>query len=171
VLCRLLVSCTLLVAALGCRRSSEAPAPPAPAPSTAKPAPGLALPDALAGFAAVGAPVTGPGWVRRTYKRDDVEVEITLAQTALAPGGFDSWLAMSRAFPQATLDAPAADANGFYQCTQRPAPIELPPSCNLLIQLRSGIHVEIRGHGFSRRADVDALAAALPLRALAAGAP
>ena len=56
---------------------------------------------------------------------------------------------------------PAEDANGFYQCTEPPA-----PSCDLLIQLRSGVHVEIRGSGTTSRADVDAIARALPLRAL-----
>jgi hypothetical protein len=64
-------------------------------------------------------------------------------------------------FPQATLDAPAADANGFYQCSAGP-----PESCDLLIQLRSGVHLELRGAGTSSRADVDTLARALPLRAL-----
>jgi hypothetical protein len=171
VLRRLVVPCALLLAVLGCRRSSQAPTPPA----AAAPAPAQLLadvPEALAGFAAVSAPVTGPGWVRRSYRRGETQVDVTLARTNLGPGGFDAWLGMSRSFPQAPLDAPAADANGFYQCNQLPAPVELPPpSCDLLIQLRSGVHVELRGNGTSSRADVDALAGALPLRALAAPSP
>jgi hypothetical protein len=107
--------------------------------------------------------VTGPGWVRRRYKRGGARIDLTLARTAQPPGGYDAWVAMSRGYVQAALDAPPADANGFYQCTELPA-----PSCDLLIQLRSGIHVELRGNGSSSRDDVDALAAALPLRALAA---
>ena len=90
---------------------------------------------------------------------------MTLARTALPPGGWDSWVTMSQGFPQAKLDAPVADANGFYQCVEFPM-----SSCDLLIQLRSGVHVELRGNGSSSRADVDALAAGLPLRALAAPA-
>jgi hypothetical protein len=168
VLRRLAVSCALVLFVLGCRRASHAPAPPLPPP----PAPALVLPEALAGFAAVTASVTGPGWVRRSYRRGEVQVDVTLARTNLGPGSFDAWLATSRSFPQAALDAPGTDANGFYQCNQLPAPVELPPpSCDLLIQLRSGVHVELRGNGTSSRADVDALAGALPLRALAAPPP
>jgi hypothetical protein len=73
---------------------------------------------------------------------------------------------MSRGFPQAALDAPEADANGFYQCTDEPK-----RSCDLLIQMRSGVHLEIRGGGTSSREDVDAVARGLPLRTLAATAP
>jgi hypothetical protein len=172
VLRRRALPCALVIfwlAELGCQRASHAPprpAAPAQAPPTAAP---LALPDELAGFAAVSAPVMGPAWVRRSYRRGGVQVDVTLARASLAPGGFESWLEMSRSFPQAALAAPAADANGFYQCNQPPSPVQLfPASCDLLIQLRSGVHVELRGNGTSSRADVDALAAALPLRALAA---
>jgi len=147
-----------LSAAVGvtaCRR-----APPDVVPRAAS-AP-LALPDVVDGFAAAPL-VKGAGFVRRTYARGATLVDVTLARAPLGPGGFEGWLQASQAFPQAALDAPAADANGFYQCTERPA-----PSCDLLIQLRSGVHVELRGNGTSTRADVDALARALPLRALAA---
>jgi hypothetical protein len=97
------------------------------------------------------------------YARGPTRIDVTLARAPMRPGGFDDWLKMSReGFPQAVLDAPADDANGFYQCTEGTA-----PSCDLLIQLRSGVHVEIRGAGTSTREDVDALARGLPLRALA----
>jgi hypothetical protein len=145
---RVAILCAAGVAALsGCRRARDV----------------AELPDALAGFTAAPA-VTGPGWVRRRYARGPTRVDVTLARAALPPGGFDEWVAMSQAFPQAALDAAAADANGFYQCTEQPA-----PSCDLLIQLRSGVHVEIRGGGTSSRQDVDAIARALPLRQLATG--
>jgi hypothetical protein len=129
------------------------------------PATSLALPDALAGFTATPV-VSGDNFVRRRYARAAVQVDVTLARAPLGPstGGFAGWLQMSRAgFPQASLDAPSEDANGFYQCT-----VATPPSCDLLIQMRSGVHLELRGGGTSSRADVDDIARALPLRALAA---
>ena len=92
-------------------------------------------------------------------------MDATLAMARQPPGGFEGWLAMSRAgYPQAGLAAPPADVNGFYQCTDGGA-----ASCDLLIQMRSGVHLELRGGGTSTRADVDALAAALPLAAWGAG--
>ena len=144
-----------MTGALGCKRARQAPQIAA-APED------LSLPDKLAGFTAMSAPATGPGWVRRRYKRAGARIDVTLARTAQPPGGYDAWVTMSRGYAQAALDPPAADANGFYQCTELPA-----PSCDLLIQLRSGVHLELRGNGSSTRADVDALAGALPLRALA----
>ena len=126
----------------------------------------LALPDTLAGFA--GDPIVhGPTetWIRRRYQRGAVHVDVTLAIAQQPPGGFESWLSMSRGgYPQAALPAPPGDVNGFYQCSDGP-----PPSCDLLIQMRSGVHLELRGDGTSTRADVAALAAALPLAAWGAG--
>jgi hypothetical protein len=121
-----------------------------------------ALPDAVGALS--GSPtVNGADYVRRTYARGPTRIDVTLARAPLPPGGYDEWVRMSReAFPQASLDAPAEDANGFYQCTERPT-----PSCDLLIQLRSGVHIEIRGGGTSTREDVDGIARALPLRVLA----
>jgi len=124
----------------------------------------LALPDTLAGFAG-GAVVHGDTFMRRRYERGPTRVDATLATAQQGPGGFERWLGMSRAgYPQATLAAPPGDVNGFYQCIEGS-----PPSCDLLIQMRSGIHLELRGGGTSTRADVDALAAALPLAAWGAG--
>lgn len=147
--------------ASACRRPRMAVTPPAAADLTPRP---LALPDTLAGFA--GEPIVhGPTWVRRRYARGATRVDATLAIAQQPSGGWEGWLAMSRAsYPQAALAAPPDHANGFYQCAEGP-----PPSCDLLIQLRSGVHLELRGAGTSTRADVDALAAALPLAAWAAG--
>jgi len=124
----------------------------------------LALPDQLAGFA--GQPIVhGPTWVRRRYVRGATHVDATLAMAQQPPGGFEGWLAMSRGgYPQAALPAPPGDVNGFYQCSEG-----APASCDLLIQMRSGVHLELRGGGTSSRVDVDALAAALPLAAWGAG--
>jgi hypothetical protein len=153
-----LIVASLAAGASACRRGGEGP-PAAPPPAAGA---ALALPDALAGFAASPV-VTGGEYVRRTYTRGATRIDVTLARAPLGDAGFDGWLSLSRqGFPQAALDAPAEDANGFYQCTDVPQ-----PSCDLLIQLRSGVHLELRGGGTSGRADVDALARGLPLRAWA----
>jgi hypothetical protein len=155
----------LATAAAACRRPPEAP--PAPPSSTAAATPrasGDGLPD-LPGFAA-GAPTRGAGYARRTYTRGAARIDVTLARMPMSPDDYARWVAASTAsFPQAALELPAGDGNGFYQCTGEP-PAE---RCDLLIQLRAGVHVEIRGGGTSTRADVDALARGLPLRALADG--
>ena len=124
----------------------------------------LALPDTLAGFA--GGPIQhGPTWVRRTYAHGATLVDVTLAVAVQPPGGFESWVATSRAgYPQAALLAPPGDVNGFYQCQSGPA-----RTCDLLIQMRSGVHLELRGRATSGRPDLDALAGALPLAGWGAG--
>ena len=151
----------LLVAAssaLACRRAPPPVTEPAPGP---RPASGLVLPE-VAGFEAT-APVDGSSYVRRQYRRGRARIEVTLARMAMSPDAWAEWVATSTvSFPQAALDLPPGDANGFYQCGVGPS-----PSCDLLIQLRAGFHLELRGGGTSSRDDVDALARALPLRALA----
>jgi hypothetical protein len=148
----------------GCRRAPAVVPPRAPvtAPAPRASSNALALSD-VAGFVA-GPEVPGPTYVRRQYSRGRARIEVTLARMPMSPEAYAEWVRMSTAsFPQAALDLPAADANGFYQCSDGAN-----PSCDLLIQLRAGFHVEIRGGGTSTRDDVDALARALPLRALAA---
>jgi len=146
--------------ALACRRAPP-PAPPrAPAPAAASSG-ALVLPEA-AGFVAASQ-VEGPSFVRRRYSRGRARIEVTLARMPMSADGYAEWVRMSTAsFPQATLPLPAGEANGFYQCSEGPT-----PSCDLLIQLRAGFHLEIRGAGTTTRDDVDTLARALPLRALA----
>jgi len=150
--------------AVACRPRPVAPAAPAVTSPDADLAPRpLELPDVLADFK--GEPIAhGPTWARRRYVRAATHVDATLAMATLPPGGFEAWLTMSRAgYPQATLPAPG-DVNGFFQCADGP-----PPSCDLLIQMRSGVHLELRGDGTSSREDVLALARALPLAAWGAG--
>ena len=119
------------------------------------------MPD-VNGFVA-DASSSGAGFVRRTYRRGRARIEVTLARMPMSPEDYASWVKTSTAsFPQAALDLPAAEANGFYQCTDGP-----PPSCDLLIQLRAGVHLELRGNGTSSRDDVDALARGLSLATLA----
>jgi hypothetical protein len=122
------------------------------------------LPDAIPGFVA-GAREPGDGFVRRTYAAGATRISVTLARHEMDRAAYDSWVAMSAAgFPQAELALPGDAANGFYQCDDH-----APDRCDLLIQLRSGVHVEIRGGGTSTRRDVDAIRRGLPLAALSSG--
>ncbi|HXU62302.1 MAG TPA: hypothetical protein VN962_11400 [Polyangia bacterium] len=151
------IAAVIFCAAIGCRRASPPPSPPVAPPTSAA----LELPD-VPGFAA-GPPAPGDGFVRRTYTRGAARVQVTLARMPMSADDFQRWRADSAAFPQADLGLPADRANGFYQCADGPA-----PSCDLLIQLRAGFHLEIRSGGTASRADVDALARGLPLAAWAA---
>lgn len=144
--------------------SRARPTPAADAPSAAKaeaPAGELALPD-VAGFSA-GPSERGDGFVRRAYSRGAARLQVTLARMPMSADDYQRWQSASAAFPQAALGVPAADANGFYQCAEGAN-----ASCDLLIQLRAGFHLELRGGGTASRADVDALAHGLPLRTWAA---
>jgi hypothetical protein len=145
----------------GCSRPRAAPAAVIPEP--ARPA-GLSLPD-VPGFTAA-APEPGAGFVRRTYVRGSARVQVTLARTPMTADDYQRWQSASAGFPQADLGVRAADANGFYQCDD-----SAKPSCDLLIQLRTGFHLELRGGGTTSRAEVDALARGLPLRGWAAELP
>jgi hypothetical protein len=103
--------------------------------------------------------------VRRTYTRGGARVTVTLARYAMSSDQYDEWVRTSVAgYAQAALDVPPGSGNGFYQCAE-----QAPSKCDLLIQLRAGAHLEVRGDGAATRADVDAVARGLPLRALATG--
>ncbi|HEY6477955.1 MAG TPA: hypothetical protein VI456_15365 [Polyangia bacterium] len=160
---RLRLAVGLLAAAstaIACHRAPPPVPARAPSPPHASPA-ALALPEVV-GFEA-GPQVEGSAYVRRQYRRGRARIEVTLARMAMPPEAYADWVGASTAsFPQAALDLPAGAANGFYQCSDGTN-----PSCDLLIQLRAGFHLELRGSGTSRRDDVDALARGLPLRALA----
>ena len=124
--------------------------------STEEPAP----PDAVASFVAGPPLVTGPGFARRAYTRGDATVTLTIARLPMGPSRYDQWVRQSQGgFAQAALDVPPGEGNGFYDCADAAA-----GACSLLIQLRTGLHVEIRGDAKATRADVDAMAAGLPLR-------
>jgi hypothetical protein len=142
--------------ALGaCKRTPAAP-PADPAPAD----PLLTLPDVITGFTAEPPQPEG-GAVRRRYRRPGVDITVTLARLPMSPEQYAEWVKASvRSFPQATLDVGPSRGNGFYQCDEH-------QHCDLLIQLRSGVHLELRGGGTSSRDDVNAIARELPLRALA----
>ena len=122
---------------------------------------GTPLPARLGGFAG-GPLVIDPAARRRAYSRGGVAITVTLAAFAMTAEQYEGWVRASvDGFPQATAVVPPEVGNGFYQCGPGPT-----PTCDLLIQLRSGVHVEVRGGGTSRRADVDEVARGLSLRAL-----
>jgi hypothetical protein len=146
----------LLAAALAaCRRASP--------PETRPP---FDLPDAISGFVA-GPREPGDGYLRRTYTAGATRITVTLARQAMDDAAYDGWVRMSSAgFPQANLELPARAGNGFYQCDDH-----APDRCDLLIQLRSGVHIEIRGGGTSTRRDVDTVRRGLALAELVADRP
>jgi hypothetical protein len=147
--------------ALGaCKRS------PPPAPAAQLPAIPVApeLPDVVTGFSA-GALETEGSAVRRRYTRPGVGITVTLARMPMSAEQYAEWVkASTEGFPPATLDVAPERGNGFYQCDER-------GHCDLLVQLRSGVHVEIRGGGTSTRDDVNAVARELPLRRLSEETP
>jgi hypothetical protein len=149
--------------------SARATQSPPPAPSDPP-----RLPDAIPGFAA-GPLAPYPGFARRTYTRAggagagagaagsaDASVTVTVARLDLGPGGYDQWVAQSETgYPQATeaeTGLSPSRGNGFYDCADAAA-----GPCALLLQLRSGLHVEIRGDGAATRPDLAAVAAGLGL--------
>jgi hypothetical protein len=144
----------LIVIVLGCSRAPKTDA----ADGGPKEAVRLAasLPERIATFD-TGPLARGDGFTRRTYSRANAHVTVTLAHIDLGPGGYDRWVKQSEeGYQQAKLDLPAGAGNGFYQCVDA-----MMSRCNLLIQLRNGTHVEIRGDDTTMRADVDAVAVAL----------
>jgi hypothetical protein len=159
----LAISAALGLAAGACRRppppSAGSPEPQAPSAEAAAPG---ALPDRIEGFVAGPTSELG-GATRRSYRRGDLVIDVTLARFPMDAAGYERWVKSSvEGYPQAALPIPAAAGNGFYQC--RP---DRPALCDLLIQLRSGVHLELRAGGTARREDVDAVARGLPLGALA----
>ena len=104
--------------------------------------------------------------MRRTYARGDARVTVTLAAFAMSPADYERWVKASvDSFPQAPLDVPEGEGNAFLQCEGIAG-----ARCDLLIQLRAGLHLEVRGEGSATREDTEAVAAGLPLRSWAADA-
>jgi hypothetical protein len=117
-----------------------------------------ALPDAIPGFTAE-ALIEDPAFVRRTYLRGGTRISVTLARFPMTSEQYAQWVRASReGYPQAALVVPDELGNGFYECAATAQ-----DHCALLIQLRSGLHVEIRGDGSTLRRDVDAIAQGLAL--------
>jgi hypothetical protein len=154
----------LIVSIVGmqaCDRPTPSPAKPRASANTSGNERVGELPE-VAGFIA-GPPTRDAAAVRRTYTRGAARIVVTRARFPLSPEQYDDWVKTSTAgYPQATLDVRPGTANGFYQCTAG-----IDSSCDLLIQLRAGVHLELRGSGTSHQRDVDDLARGLPLRTIA----
>src|ERR1035437_1773922 len=139
-------------AVLSCRDPSQGP--PASAPAKSRP---HALPE-IPDFAG-GTEEHGPTYTRRTYARGPESITVTLARFPMSAPQYEGWLRMSTAdFPQAALEVRPDEGNGFYQCAPEDA-----SRCDLLVQLRCGIHLEIRGQGIALRQDADAILRGLDL--------
>jgi hypothetical protein len=121
------------------------------------------LPE-LPGFTA-GPLESTPQYVRRVYSRNGERVAVTLARLPMSAEQYQGWGQMSTAtFPlaQAELDVAPGDGNAFHECSR-----DQPSRCDLLVQLRCGAHLEIRGDGrVALQNDADAIGAELPVRAL-----
>jgi hypothetical protein len=122
------------------------------------------LPDAPAPFAA-SALVRGDGWLRRSYTKGEARIDVTVAARAMAPDAYEEWVRQSRDYPAAALEVAPDAGSGFYSCGEA----NRREACDLHIQLRSGLHVEVMGNGASR-ADLDELLGRIPLGRFAASA-
>jgi hypothetical protein len=141
----------------------EAAGPSAPVAAPAAGSLADYLPDVANGFTA--APLErGPSYVRRDYRRGAVRVTITIGE--MPDLSLQRWIEMSSSFdyPPAALDAPPDAAAGFYDC----AGAKGAERCDLHAQTRGGLHIEVNGSGTATRADLDALMAGIPVRAMAA---
>jgi hypothetical protein len=121
----------------------------------------VSLPERIDTFK--GEPVVSAGAaLRRTYVRGETRITVTVARLPMSSEQYARWVKDSvEGFPQAALDLPTGAGNGFYQCSSGAR-----PSCDLLIQLRSGYHIEIRSGGAASRADADTIALGLQLESL-----
>ena len=107
---------------------------------------------------ASGPLVVGDGWTRRSYTRGGVSVEVTIARRPVTGEEYQDWERQSRGYPAAAVGIPAA--SGFFTCA---GDGEAAP-CDLHIQTRAGLHIEVMGGGRAPRADLELLFARLPLR-------
>ena len=126
----------------------------------------LALPDAIGEFVA-GPLTTEADFVRRTYVRGRAMVTVTLERAPIDPADYERWVKLSQdGYPQATLDLPAGQGSGYYECAGTDS-----PGCALIIRLRSGVHLEIRAFGTATRDDLDGVARGLHLETIASRMP
>ena len=106
---------------------------------------------------------TGDVFVRRRYARGPTHVEVTIGDAGAATVAYEQWVQMSAGYPALPLDVPEGAAAGFYDCHAADAG----ERCDAHLHTKAGFHVELMTGASATRADLDALLAALPLRALA----
>jgi hypothetical protein len=130
---------------------------PRPRPADAGPVPIARAFPARIGAWRGGAIETGDGFFRRDYVRGAVHVNVTLALRAMDAEQYGFWTEQAAAYPP--VDLPPEEGIGFYSCdAEDPA-----SACDLHVQLRRGIHVEVMGGGKATRADLTEVLRGLPL--------
>jgi hypothetical protein len=154
-----------LLIALACNR---APPSAAEASTSAATASASSAPTSLAahlvdvdGFAA--SPIeTAPEYVRRIYTRGKARIILTIGRTGSMR--LDEWKRTTKkyGYPIASLGVSDDEAFGFYDCDDAGS------ACDLHVHTARGLHIEVQSGATATRADLEALVAGLPMRALAA---
>ncbi len=129
-----------VILAGACQRERPAPAPalgPAAVLET------QLLPDRAPPFVALSGTIEKDGFLRRVYGRQNGEalINVTLARLPSDADGYRRWVNDSATYPQAALPMPSEEGNGFFTCAAAGG------ACDLHVQLRAGVHVEIMGQG------------------------
>ena len=119
------------------------------------------LPDRIGAFAG-GPLVRTPIFERRDYRKGSHHIEVTIARHETSPAAYARWVEQLQGYPLATLDVPEGTGSGFYTCTGTGAA----EGCDLHIELRPGVHVELMG-GSATRMEIEEFLPGLRLRALA----
>jgi hypothetical protein len=99
----------------------------------------------------------GDDWSRRTFTREEIRIEVTLARQAMTPDEYESWCQQARLYPPARLPISGNAASGFFTCE---GDVGVPP-CQLHGQTRDGLHIEATGNRVATRADLEDLLATL----------
>jgi hypothetical protein len=118
----------------------------------------MLLPDQAPPLIALGDATEKDGFLRRSYGRSNGEVlvDVTLASLPSDADGYRRWVKGSLDYPQVVLPIPPEEGNGFFTCVAQGG------ACDLHIQLRAGVHVEIMGQGRATRAELEAFIPYLP---------
>ncbi len=144
-----------VILAGACQRERPVPAP-APRPAAVLEA--HLLPDRAPPLVALGDTIEKDGFLRRVYGRQngDALINVTLARLPSDADGYRRWLNDSANYPQASLPIPSEEGNGFFTCAAAGG------ACDLHVQLRAGVHVEIMGQGRASRPEIERIAKCLP---------
>jgi hypothetical protein len=144
-----------VILAGACQRERPAPAP---APGAAAVLETQLLPDRVPPLVALGGTIEKDGFLRRVYGRQNGEaiINVTLARLPSDADGYRRWVNDSATYPQATLPIPSEEGNGFFTCAAAGE------ACDLHVQLRAGVHVEITGQGRASRPEIEGIAHYLP---------
>jgi hypothetical protein len=78
-------------------------------------------------------------------------MEVTVALRSMTVEEYQEWERQSRGYPAAELSIP--QANGFFTCAGDAGAAP----CDLHVQTRAGLHIELMGGGRATRADLERL--------------